>query len=320
MDAATLAPADACASLPPPPLQAGAAPLAERNAALDILRLAAALVIVLFHAKAPGGALMPAAMGVFTAMAGHLAMTGRDPGPLAATARRRGHRLLRPLAVWGTLYLGLRLADAAASGMPLGEAVAGWLPPSGTMGPLWFLPFAFVATLAVAALRRHLPALAAPGVALPLAALASALWLLALDGREMPPGIAVLLAYEPSLFFGIALAAAAGDARRLGLCGATALALGLALHAAGIAGSLQLSVAVPLIAGALILNPAGTRATRGAADLSMAVYLLHVPVLAVMLRVLPFRVGSPELGLAGFALAAALGLVLLRGDLGRRLF
>lgn len=293
---------------------------AARNAALDLLRLAAALVIVLFHAKSPGGGWMPAAMGVFTALMAVLAMTGRDRGSLGAAARRRAGRLLRPFAIWAAIYLGLRLADAVAAHQPLGATAAGWFPPEGTMGPLWFLPFAFAASLSLLALRRRVPGIATPRLVLPLATAGSALWLVILDRSDPAPGIAVFLAYEPALFFGVALAGAAASPVWLGLSGAAALGLGLILRAWGTGGTEQLVLSVPLLAAALAFGPPGTRATRAAADLSMAVYLLHVAVLAVMLRTLPFPLGSMELGAAGFAVSALLGRALLRSGPGRLVF
>lgn len=238
-----------------------------RNAGLDLLRLGAAAIIVLFHAKAPGGALMPAALGVFAAMLGDLAMEGAPRGPFAQIVRKRADRLLRPFLLWAALYLGLRLADAAAGGEPLGAAVRTWFPPEGTMGPLWFLPFAFVASVAVVAARRTWPALGTPRVALAFATLASGLWLGLLGAARPAPGIAVFLGYEPALFFGMALAAAGGDAGWLTVTGAVAAALGLALHLAGIGGGDQLALAVPLVAAALLRPLPGGRATRIAADL-----------------------------------------------------
>jgi hypothetical protein len=293
---------------------------AGRNAALDLLRLAAALVIVLFHAKSPGAGWMPAAMGLFTALMACLARTGRVGGSVGAAARRRPGRLLRPFAIWAAIYFGLRLADAVAAHQPLGATAAGWFPPQGTMGALWFLPFAFAASLALLALHRRVPGIAAPGVALPLAAAGSALWLLILDRTDPAPGIAVFLAYEPALFFGVALASAAASPGWLGLTGAASLAVGLLLRAADVDGTDQLVLSVPLLAAALAFGPPGTRATRAAADLSMAVYLVHVAVLALMLRTLPFPLGSVELGAAGFVVSVLLGRALLRSRLGRLLF
>lgn len=312
-------PAPRPASLSRRPRPAVASP-AGRNAALDLLRLAAALVIVLFHAKSPGGAWMPAAMGLFTGLTAFLAMTGRDRGSLPEVAWRRADRLLRPFALWAAFYLGIRLADAAAGHQSLRATAEGWFPPEGTMGPLWFLPFAFAASFCLVALRRRVPALLSPGVALPVAALGSALWLAVLQRADPPPGVAVFLAYEPAIFFGVALAGAAGDARRLCLTGGMALALGLLLEVRGIGGSQQLVFSVPLLAAALILGRPGTRITQVAADLSMAVYLLHVFVLAAMLRILPLPLGSAALGPGVFAVSAVLGLALLRTKPGRLVF
>lgn len=293
---------------------------AERNAGLDLLRLAAALVIVLFHAKAPGGGLMPAALGVFAALLGLLAMAGAGRGGFDALIRRRAGRLLRPFLLWAAFYLGLRLVDAVAAHEPVLPTLADWFPPAGTMGPLWFLPFAFLASLAVAALRRAWPATARPLVAVVLAAVVTVLWFFLLDLASLPPGIQVFLDYVPALAFGMALAAAGAEPFWLGLTALAAATLGLGAEAAGIAGGQQLYVAVPLIAVALLRPVPGTGATRVAADLSMAVYLLHVFVLAVLLRVAPFDLGSLALGLAGFAATAVIGLGLLRTPLGRWLF
>lgn len=300
----------------PPPRPVGAR--AVRNAGLDLLRLAAALVIVLFHAHAPGGALMPAALGLFAAMLGLFAAEGAaDFAPLA---RRRAGRLLRPFAIWAAFYAALRLADAVAAHQPLLPTLTEWLPPRGSMGPLWFLPFAFAASLGAAAARRALPALNRPGVALPVAAAFAALWLPLLAALAPPEGIMVFLAYLPALGFGLALAAAGSAPGWLAATALTATVVGLAHAAAGIPGAQQLWLAVPLVALALLRPLPGSPATARAAELSMAVYLLHVFVLAVLLRVTPFGLGSLALGLAGFAGAAALGRLLIATPLGRRLF
>lgn len=292
----------------------------DRNAGLDLLRLVAALVVVLFHAKAPGGGLMPAALGIFAAILGLLAMAGADRAGFDDFVRRRARRLLRPFLIWATVYLVLRLADAAAAQEPLLPTLAGWFPPAGTMGALWFLPFAFLASVTVAAVRRAWPAVAGPRLALPLATVGAGLWLLLFDRLSLAPGLEVFLHFEPALFFGMALAAAGPEPFRIGFTALVGVLLGLAAEVAGIAGAAQLYVAVPLVALALLRPVGQTRASRSAADLSMAVYLLHVLVLSVLLRATPFQVGSLALGLSGFAGAALCGLALLRTPLGRRLF
>jgi hypothetical protein len=292
---------------------------AGRNASLDVLRLAAAFVIVLFHAKSPGGQFMPMAMAVFTAIMGYLALGDHGDRPFAALVRKRAYRLLRPLLIWGAFYAALRIADAVAAREPLGQTLVAWLPPQGTMGALWFLPFAFVASLALSAIRRALPAIATPAVALPLAGILSILWVPMLNATQPAPAIAVYLDYVQALFFGVALAAASGSRPLTLLTGLVALGIGLSLRFGGFGNTQPLEIGVPILACALLMPRPGTGFTQGAADLSMAVYLIHVFVLAVALRLLPFPVGSLGLGIVGISVSGALGLLLMRSRIGQRL-
>lgn len=291
----------------------------ERNASVDVLRLAAAFVIVLFHAKSPGGQLMPAAMAIFAALLGYFALADRSDQRLAMLVRKRSDRLLRPFLIWGVFYAALRIADARAAHEPVLDTLVAWLPPQGTMGALWFLPFAFLVSLALGAARRALPVIATPMVALPLAGIVSALWVPMLDAMEPAPGFAVYLDYVPAVFFGLALAAASSVRARLLLTGTTAFAIGLGLRQAGVGGTLPLTLGIPLLTAALLLPRPGTRLTRTMADLSMAVYLVHLLVLAVCLRVLPAPSGALALGLVVCGASTGLGLILLRSRLGRRL-
>lgn len=303
-----------------PAVRRSAVATGGRNATLDLLRLAAAFVIVLFHAGAPGGQYMNAAMAVFTALMGYLAMAERGAEPVTSILRRRARRLLRPFAIWAALYAALRLADAWMTGEPLSVAIASWLPPLGTMGQLWFLPFAFAASLAVMAARRALPELAPPALALALAVTASAIWLVMLEGAAPVPGLAVYFNFMPALFFGMALASTAGQPLSLVATGGAALALGLWLGSQGIGHTQQLTLGLPLLVIAMHLRRPGGRWSRIAGELSMVVYLLHLFILAVLLRFLPFPMGSLALGLLVAGLSAAAGLALLRSGFGRRLF
>lgn len=291
----------------------------DRNASLDMLRLAAAFIIVLFHAKAPGGQMMPAAMAIFAALLGYFALAGRGERSFAALVRKRSDRLLRPFLIWGAFYATLRVADARAAHEPVLDTLLAWLPPQGTLGALWFLPFAFLVSLALGAARHALPVIAAPMVALPLAAIVSALWLPMLSALQPDAALAVYLDYVPAVFFGAALAAASGARTSLLLTGATALALGFGLRQEGIGGTMTLTLGIPLLTLTLLLPRPGTRLTRMMADLSMAVYLIHLSVLAVGLRLLPVPAGSLALGLVVCGVSTGLGLVLLRSRLGRRL-
>lgn len=228
--------------------------------------------------------------------------------------------MLRPFLIWGAIYAVLRVADAMAVQEPVLDTIVTWLPPQGTMGALWFLPFAFLVSLALGAARRALPVLTRPMVALPLAGIVSALWVPMLDAMEPAPGLAVYLDYVPAVFFGLALAAASRARVRLLLTGAAALVIGIGLRQAGFGGTMPLTLGIPVLTAALILPRPGTRLTRTMADLSMAVYLVHLLVLAVSLRVLPVPHDALALGLVVCGASTGLGFLLLRSRLGRRLF
>ncbi len=289
----------------------------ERNATLDLLRLLAAYVIVLFHAKSPGAQFMPAAMAIFAGALGYLAMGYRGDDALAAIVRKRTLRLIRPLLIWGSIYASMQVVDAVQSHEPVLQTLIAWLPPQGTMGALWFLPFAFAASLAIAVARRAVPAIATPTVAVPLAGVVSLLWIWMLDATQPAPSIAVYLDYVPAVFFGVALGTAARNSSLLVLTGAAALAIGLGFRLAGIGGTMPLELGIPLLTCALLLPRPSTGLTLTAAALSMAVYLIHILVLTLSLRLLPFPVGSLDLGLVGICVSSALGLLLIRTVIGR---
>lgn len=303
---------------PPRPLpHAGEAP--RRLAAPTYLRLAAAGVIVLFHSHAPGGEHVRTAVAVFMAFLGCFAvrLAGLPPGEVA---RRRADRLLRPFAIWATVAVLLRLGDELVSGGDPAASLLRWLPPEGTMSQLWFLPFAFVATLAIRALAGAID-LGRPAVALPLAAAAAALVLPLEQRLGLAPGLAVYVTYLPALFLGIGLAGLLGRPGPLVLLAAASLAAAwLADLALPGHGTLRLAAGVALAALSLALPARAGGTARLVGALSVALYLVHCAVLPVALRLLPWPQGSAALGLAVILASAVGGLVLLRLPYGRRLF
>lgn len=63
--------------------------------------------------------------------------------------RSRAQRLLLPWLVWSAIYGAMKLAEVAVTGVPLRHEFAPWMWLVGTAIHLWFLPFAFVTSLAV---------------------------------------------------------------------------------------------------------------------------------------------------------------------------
>ena len=85
-----------------------------RNGTVDLVRLLAAAVIVLFHAHAPAGVFMTPAVAAFAAILAYNACKGSASGP--AVLARRARRDLQPFAVWLAIFMALRVGGAIHSG------------------------------------------------------------------------------------------------------------------------------------------------------------------------------------------------------------
>lgn len=287
-----------------------------RNGSIDLVRLIAAAVIVLFHARAPGGIFMTPAVAAFSAI---LALNACNRIQIAGGAVQRARRFLQPFLIWAALFGLLRSLDAFLSGEAVGETLLAWLPPSGTMHHLWFLPFGFaVASLAPPALYRLRMMLGDPASATVLV-LGACVWLLVWQGLDLPKGIRVFGLYLPSALLGMALVLVPNRPEHLFCAFMTVLLIGLGLRNLGVNNSAQIFLGLPIVIAALALPLPDLRLTRLAADLSLAVYLIHPLVMAIILRLTPLGFGTPELGLAVLSVSAAAGLALLKSP-ARRLF
>lgn len=276
------------------------------NATLDYARLAAAFGIVLFHAGAPGASVGYAALPFFLIvmlMLGGPAAARLPFGPYTAARTRR---LLGPWLIWSGIYGLLKLADVLASGAPLSQEFAPWMLLTGPALHLWFLPFAFVACLALHPLARIGAAgWSGPGMALCVLAALVALWLN--QGDRLPNPLAQWRFALPATCLGLGFALAGGRSGATVLMMAASGALCLAALVLGwTAGLLQLALAVGLLGLCLALPRPASGLSDHAARCALGVYLAHPLVLAVLLRTTPLPGSS--LVLATAAALGALGL------------
>jgi hypothetical protein len=138
----------------------GAAPV--RNGLLDYCRLAAAVGIVWFHAKAPGFQVAYAALPFFLFCLAQ---------PTRSGLTDRVARLLTLYIIWWAVYALLWMGVALYYGLDIFVWWRPWMIVAGTSVHLWFLPFALVVALATPGLRGFsgtvaLPVVAAVGLAL----------------------------------------------------------------------------------------------------------------------------------------------------------
>lgn len=287
-----------------------------RNATLDHARLWAAFGIVLFHSGAAGSAMGYAALPFFLMLLMVMALPGAARLDLKAFAQGRAERLLRPWILWSAVYGALKLAEVAATGKPLASEFQPFMLLTGPAIHLWFLPFAFVACLAMHPLSR-LPGTARTFGLMGLVGLGLALAALALHQSQrgpLPQPLAQWVFALPAVGLGIGFALARGRALRLAaLIGAAAaagaLALALGWAELGWTGGLgQLALAGAALAACLLLPTRETALSRRSADLAMGVYLCHPLVASVLGRVTDLA--SDTLAMAGLTMAGAVLLTL----------
>lgn len=136
---------------PPVALAAAKKP---RNGSIEYLRLLAAFGIVWFHAAAPLPDLGYAGLPMFVVLLSAFAWNSLPNATLQSTVSSKARRLLLPWAAWCVVYAGLKAAVALKDGGTLGFDLSPSLLLVGPSIHLWFLPFAFLASLVIWGLRR----------------------------------------------------------------------------------------------------------------------------------------------------------------------
>lgn len=281
-------------SLPVPAAVAG--PAASSRAVytgLRPLRTVAMLSIVGFHVswEPPFGV----AFGLTCLQTILCALATRRPRstPLAPFARRRAKRLLVPWVFWSSVYALFEIVRAWHAGQPLFGRLEGCSWASGASFHLWFLPFAFCASVAANRLqsvferqpaRGSIATTALFGVALVLAAVPLGVLLT----PPMPFGMwldgAATIAF--GLAIGRSLALEDPGERRASLTGVAALALLpwlLSLHVVDPSPLFtRYAVAVPLAVLGFLVRAPESRVLGTLASCNLGVYLVHMLVIRLV--------------------------------------
>jgi len=150
-----------------------------RILAIDAGRLAATSGIVWVHvSEVQGLSARAAALGRFGTSFYIVAAVFMTALPFFARSRRsarevvrlRAKRLLIPYVLWSAIYAAFYLGTMLPQGYALRDIVSLWGPLAGTAPHLWFLPFAFLASVVTAGLMPRLLALEERTLALALVA------------------------------------------------------------------------------------------------------------------------------------------------------
>lgn len=103
-----------------------------------MLRYGCASGIVWFHLGGPHAWIGHAALIVFIILSINFALARNE-----VTWNRI--RVLKLWAFWSAIYAGLKIAQQALLGQPLGPEFQWWMLATGPILPLWFLPFIYIA-------------------------------------------------------------------------------------------------------------------------------------------------------------------------------
>jgi peptidoglycan/LPS O-acetylase OafA/YrhL len=280
-----------------------------QNALVDYGRFAGAIGIVLFHAKLPGGLLGLAALPLFTVFLSYFGTVTEKQAGFGEMLRERHARLMVPWYFWCIVYGAAKLADVLAGGKALGSEFHWFMLGTGPSIHLWFLPFAFV--LSIALFLFVWPHRSSPKAFAVFSALAPVVSLacLSIDGDALlPPPWAQWLYVIPPAMFGIVLALAGNSTSRLAIVAAQAIAtVVIALLAGWTYGLLQFAISAAL-ASLLLLNFSPSTALSSALGrASLGIYLVHPLVISVVSR---FS-GGGDMGFGRFAVVLLLSLAIV---------
>lgn len=174
----------------------------KRNAALDYARLIAAIGIIVFHVGAPGAAVGYAALPFFLMLLLILAFPAALRQDFASYARSRASRLIWPWLTWSLVYGALKAAEVILGGKTVSSEFMPWMLLTGPALHLWFLPFAFIACIAMWPLARRFQSLQILGrtVCTVLGLSLSVSILMATQDRVAPPSLnGCMLSLQSSL-------------------------------------------------------------------------------------------------------------------------
>ena len=287
-----------------------------RNGSFDYARLIAVIGIIWFHTSAPHGHIGYSGLAYFLILIPVLAvpqigrlrqMRHRAP-PMVRYAAARGLRLLVPWLGASAIY-GMLKAVEVSRGATWGDEFDSTMWLTGPALHLWFLPFAFVICLMLWPVGRWLPQMTRSlrthmcMTCMCAALMALACWQTANLSAPMAQWAYAL----PAILLGTSFALTGGSLWRM--TGIAALFFCMALSANWIIGLQQLGIATATVLGCQLIKTKPNALSGLAARVSLALYLVHPAVAAVIMRgqILP----ESSTIFAGVVTVGSLGVVAL---------
>jgi hypothetical protein len=256
--------------------------ISNRNGSLDYAKLLASFGIVWFHSGAVGASYGYAGLTFFLILL-VLFIASSAQHSKTDYMHLRAKRLLLPWLLCCLLYGSIKLAEVWLTSARLDTEFNLTMLLTGPAIHLWFLPFAFVVSVALYPLMKRAASIPQIG-RFPLAFGFGLLTLLCLALRTNLPVPLAQWAYAlPSITFALCLAFSGGGALRQVML---ISALGLIGLSAGWAATPQLILAAVLLALCTTLPLPGTALSGKASRAALLVYLLHPLISSVLTRLL----------------------------------
>jgi len=217
------------------------------------------------------------------------ALAGRRPSayPLAEFTRKRARRLLAPWILWSALYGLFEIVRSLLAGDSPRAQFESWMWVSGSSFHLWFLPFAFAASLSVNVIQR-LFRRPRPHTHVAVSALVGSALLLGADPLKsyLQPTMPFDLWIDgtPAMAFGLAigrsLTVTARPQRAVLLLGIALAALLPLILGLGPLGPSELferyAIAIPVVCLGLLIDLPDRRWMARLASMNLGVYLVHM--------------------------------------------
>jgi hypothetical protein len=263
---------------------------------------------------APGSRLAYAGLPALLVISVALPAIRWSPSPFLMVASRRANRFLVPWVFWSVVFGVVLAVHALSRRERLSDVFHASMLVGGTAFHLWYLPFAFVASLAVALVMAHLEPLppwltcmigaCCGGMMLIMAAPAAAA---PTPYREWCFGAAAI---PFGLAIGVAVRRASGLARATWLLVIAVVPILCHMGLVRLYGSdptLPYYIGVPAVCAALAWQIPDSNLLQALTSLSLGIYVLHPLVLSLCVRPM-----SARLHIAS-AIAAAIAVVLSAG-------
>lgn len=282
----------------------------SRRGTVEWLRLLCSAGIVFFHCKSAAGQLGYGGLPVLMALSVAFAVGGVARRGALGFVRERAVRLLVCWVFWSAVYAALKISDVGFTGGSLRSEFSPWMYLTGPSIHLWYLPCAFVSTIAAGFLppqpwRGRVTCRAQVLGAAAACCVVLCSWALSISHLGKPAAQWVFVIPAMVIGAGIPELRQQGEASRattLIVAAWTGAGIILSIAAGWAYLALPYAVAVIAVTAAVVIDIPSSMVAEKAGSFAYGIYLVHPALDSALMRV--HHVSNAN-GRAAIVLAAA---------------